>query len=81
MTYRQKYGGSGTIYRGKYKMTPLTPADSGALTTHPIPCAPLSRTFHSSSGSVPRAGPLPMLCSRACPVSPEKQLGFTAPIH
>lgn len=33
MKYRKKYGGSGTIYKGKYKMTPLTPNDSGSLIT------------------------------------------------
>jgi hypothetical protein len=39
MTYRKKYGGSGTIYKGKYKMTPLTQSESGSLIsylhTHP----------------------------------------------
>lgn len=34
MTYRKKYGGTGTIYKGKYKMTPLTSSQSGSLIAH-----------------------------------------------
>lgn len=34
MTYRKKYGGTGTIYKGKYKMTPLSPAESGSLLSY-----------------------------------------------
>lgn len=34
MTYRKKYGGKGTIYKGKYKMTPLSQEDSGSLVTY-----------------------------------------------
>lgn len=34
MTYRKKYGGSGTIYKGKYKMTPLMQDEAGSLITY-----------------------------------------------
>lgn len=71
MTYRKKYGGSGTIYKGKYKQVVLTPADSGALTTylhsHPIANSAYMRDpVHSSLSdyeSTPRSWvkPLPIL--------------------
>lgn len=53
MTYRKKYGGSGTIYKGKYKQVALTPADSGSLATylhsHPMVNSTYLRDpFHSS---------------------------------
>lgn len=54
MTYRHKYGGQGTIYKGKYKMTPLTPTQAGSLISylhaHPeVNSTYLRNPLHSST--------------------------------
>ncbi|MFH2019363.1 MAG: hypothetical protein ABII80_02015 [bacterium] len=78
MTYRQKHGGSGTIYHGKYKMVELPPSSQSSLPhylhTHPnINDTFLKDPLHSSLSDY-QSSPRPWLKPLPLSLNPDPSL-------